>query len=183
MSRPCKADRRESCVFCLFKIIRGRELAVHACIQTGGKKMTMTIEAAVLTERFEQALVYMTHVHGGHTRKGTSVPYISHLMAVAATVLEYGGDEDLAIAGFFTTASRTKAGANRLHDVRNRFGDVSQHCRGLLGQPRQRRWRAEKRLAHTQRKYLADLPKKGQDFSACQQPISCIMRERFTGMR
>jgi ABC-type uncharacterized transport system substrate-binding protein len=38
------------------------------------------------------------HVHGGQVRKGTSTPYVAHLLAVAATVLEYGGDEDLTIA-------------------------------------------------------------------------------------
>jgi (p)ppGpp synthase/HD superfamily hydrolase len=47
---------------------------------------------AVLTERFERAVVYATQVHGGQVRKGTSTPYIAHLLAVAATVLEYGGD-------------------------------------------------------------------------------------------
>src|SRR5262245_51530347 len=35
---------------------------------------------------------------GGQVRKGISAPYVAHLLAVAATVLEYGGDEDLAIA-------------------------------------------------------------------------------------
>ena len=30
-------------------------------------------------------------VHGGQVRKETTIPYIAHLLAVAATVLEYGG--------------------------------------------------------------------------------------------
>jgi (p)ppGpp synthase/HD superfamily hydrolase len=46
-------------------------------------------DAAVLTDRFDRALLYATHVHGGQVRKATSVPYIAHLLAVAATVLEY----------------------------------------------------------------------------------------------
>jgi hypothetical protein len=50
-----------------------------------------------LTERFDRAMLYAAHVHGGQVRKGTSVPYVAHLLAVAATVLEYGGDEDMAI--------------------------------------------------------------------------------------
>jgi len=49
-----------------------------------------------LTDRFDRALG--DHVHSKQTRKGTIIPYIAHLLAVAATVLEYGGDEDLAIA-------------------------------------------------------------------------------------
>jgi (p)ppGpp synthase/HD superfamily hydrolase len=52
----------------------------------------------ILTDRFDRALLYATHVHGGQVRKGTSTPYVAHLLAVSATVLEYGGDEDLAIA-------------------------------------------------------------------------------------
>jgi hypothetical protein len=51
--------------------------------------------ATVLTDRFDRARLYATHVHGGQVRKGTSTPYIAHLLAVAATVLEYGGDEDV----------------------------------------------------------------------------------------
>jgi (p)ppGpp synthase/HD superfamily hydrolase len=48
--------------------------------------------------RFEQALLYAAHVHGGHVRKGTTIPYLAHLLAVAALVLEDDGDEDDAIA-------------------------------------------------------------------------------------
>jgi (p)ppGpp synthase/HD superfamily hydrolase len=55
-------------------------------------------DATVLTDRFDRALLYATHVHGGQARKGTATPYIAHLLAVAATVLEYNGSEDIAIA-------------------------------------------------------------------------------------
>jgi hypothetical protein len=51
--------------------------------------------ATALTERFDRALLYATHVHGGQVRKGTSIPYVAHLLAVAATVLEYSGSEDM----------------------------------------------------------------------------------------
>lgn len=37
--------------------------------------------------------------HGGQMRKGSDVPYASHLLGVASLVLEAGGDEDMAIAG------------------------------------------------------------------------------------
>ena len=56
------------------------------------------IDATALTERFDRALLYATHVHGGQMRKGTSIPYVAHLLAVAATVIEYGGSEDTSIA-------------------------------------------------------------------------------------
>lgn len=77
----------------------------------------------VLTDRFDRALLYAAHVHGGQTRKGTSIPYVAHLLAVAATVLEYGGDEDLAIAALLHDSAEDQGGRARLEDVRNRFGE------------------------------------------------------------
>jgi (p)ppGpp synthase/HD superfamily hydrolase len=79
--------------------------------------------ATVLTDRFDRALLYATHVHGGQVRKGTSTPYVAHLLAVAATVLEYGGDEELAIAALLHDTIEDQGGKARLDDVRNRFGE------------------------------------------------------------
>ena len=45
-----------------------------------------------LTERFEDALVFATRLHRMQYRKGTQIPYVSHLLSVAALVLEAGGD-------------------------------------------------------------------------------------------
>ncbi len=56
-------------------------------------------------------------------RKGTSIPYIAHLLAVAATVLEYNGSEDMAIAALLHDAVEDQGGDPRLSDIRNRFGD------------------------------------------------------------
>jgi len=81
------------------------------------------LHATVLTDRFDRALLYATHVHGGQVRKGTSIPYVAHLLAVAATVLEYGGSEDMAIAALLHDAVEDQGGAPRLSDIRNRFGD------------------------------------------------------------
>jgi (p)ppGpp synthase/HD superfamily hydrolase len=79
-------------------------------------------KATVLTDRFDRALLYATHVHGGQVRKGTNTPYVAHLLAVAAMVLEYGGDEDLAIAALLHDSVEDQGGRARLDDVRNRFG-------------------------------------------------------------
>ena len=81
------------------------------------------MQATTLTDRFDRALLYATHVHGGQRRKGRSIPYVSHLLAVAATVLEYGGDEDLAIAALLHDSVEDQGGEARLDDVRNRFGE------------------------------------------------------------
>lgn len=52
-----------------------------------------------LGPRFEQALLYAAAAHRQQPRKGTPVPYLSHLLGVASIVLTFGGSEDQAIAG------------------------------------------------------------------------------------
>ena len=48
--------------------------------------------------RFEDALVFAAQKHRAQTRKGTTIPYVAHLMQVAGLALENGADEDEAIA-------------------------------------------------------------------------------------
>ena len=109
-------------------------------------------DVTVLTDRFDRALLYATHVHGGQRRKGTSTPYVAHLLAVAATVLEYGGDEDLAIAALLHDSVEDQGGKARLEDVRNRFGErvaqIVQACSDSLADTAQ--GRAQGPLARAQ---------------------------------
>ena len=51
-----------------------------------------------LSSRFDQALVFAAQKHKAQTRKGTIIPYVSHLLQVAGIALENGADEDEAIA-------------------------------------------------------------------------------------
>ncbi len=76
-----------------------------------------------LTRRFEEALVYATEVHAGQSRKGTSVPYVAHVLAVCSLVLEDGGGEDEAIAALLHDAVEDGGGPPVLEDIRRRFGD------------------------------------------------------------
>jgi (p)ppGpp synthase/HD superfamily hydrolase len=76
-----------------------------------------------LTNRFADALAYAHRVHADQRRKGGSVPYIAHLLGVAALVLEDGGDEDEAIAALLHDAVEDQGGAERLDDIRRRFGE------------------------------------------------------------
>jgi len=48
--------------------------------------------------RYSNAVALAAAAHSGVFRKGTTVPYISHPLAVSAIAMEYGADEDLAIA-------------------------------------------------------------------------------------
>ena len=77
----------------------------------------------MLTERFNQALVYAAQLHNTQVRKGSRVPYISHLLGVAALVLEDGGDEDQAIAALLHDAIEDQGGRETLAEIRNRFGE------------------------------------------------------------
>ncbi len=77
----------------------------------------------VLSPRFEQALLYACWLHGGQVRKGTSIPYLSHLLSVAGLALEYGADEDEAIAALLHDVIEDAGGKARAVDLRLRFGD------------------------------------------------------------
>lgn len=74
-------------------------------------------------DRFSEALVLAARLHGGQVRKGTSIPYISHLLAVTAIALEYGATEDEAIAALLHDAIEDAGGAVAREEIRRRFGD------------------------------------------------------------
>lgn len=57
-----------------------------------------------LTDQFERAMSWAIELHGSTPRKGTDIPYVSHLLGVASLVLEDGGTEDDAIAGLLHDA-------------------------------------------------------------------------------
>ena len=78
----------------------------------------------MLSSRFSQALVYAADAHKEQTRKGTSVPYVAHVLAVAALALENGANEDEAIAALLHDTVEDCGGLPRLRDVRERFGEA-----------------------------------------------------------
>jgi (p)ppGpp synthase/HD superfamily hydrolase len=78
----------------------------------------------ILSTRFEEALVFATQLHREQTRKGTRIPYIAHLLGVTSIVLEYGGDEDEAIAALLHDAIEDQGGASTREEIRRRFGET-----------------------------------------------------------
>ncbi|OQY35577.1 MAG: phosphohydrolase [Anaerolineaceae bacterium 4572_5.1] len=76
----------------------------------------------MLTTRFEEALTYAFQLHNGQIRKISGVPYITHLLSVAALVLEAGGDEDETIAALLHDAVEDQGGHQTLSEVQRRFG-------------------------------------------------------------
>ena len=84
--------------------------------------MTITTHA-LLTDRFDSALAYASRLHRTQLRKGTAVPYVAHLLAVAAIALENGADEDQAIAALLHDAAEDQGGLAQLEEIRARFGE------------------------------------------------------------
>lgn len=78
--------------------------------------------AIKLGPRFVRAFEFAARKHSGQTRKGTTVPYIAHVMGVASLVLEYGGDQDMAIAALLHDVVEDCGGAPVLTEIRRQFG-------------------------------------------------------------
>lgn len=75
----------------------------------------------MVTTRFELAMQYANIVHAGQVRKGTTIPYISHLMAVASIALEHGASESEAIGALLHDATASVilvSAADKLHNSR-----------------------------------------------------------------
>jgi (p)ppGpp synthase/HD superfamily hydrolase len=90
--------------------------------------------------RFHEALAYASEMHATQARKGSQIPYISHLMAVAGIIWEAGGDEGEAIAGLLHDGPEDQGGLERLADIRRRFGDrvgdIVEHCSDTFETPK-----------------------------------------------
>ena len=81
----------------------------------------------VLSSRFEGALIMATRLHKNQVRKGARIPYVAHLLAVTALVLEDGGDEDQAIAALLHDAVEDQGGIEILDEIQRRFGELVAH--------------------------------------------------------
>src|SRR5438046_4395306 len=76
-----------------------------------------------LSEKFEEALVYATRAHGDQMRKKTGIPYIAHILGVAAIALKCGANEAEAIGALLHDTVEDCGGAERLREIREKFGD------------------------------------------------------------
>ena len=92
----------------------------------------------MFSRKYEQALAFTHQVHKKQKRKGTDIPYISHLIAVSSLVIEAGGNEDEAIGALLHDSiedcpKEYPGGVERLReDIRWQFGnavlDIVEHC-------------------------------------------------------
>src|SRR4051794_3209701 len=77
----------------------------------------------LLTERFDRALAYASEHHRRQLRKGTEIPYVSHLLAVTAIVLEMGGNEDEAIGALLHDVVEDGGGPAARAHIAEQFGE------------------------------------------------------------
>ena len=91
----------------------------------------------MLSDRYQDAMLFAAKLHGRHRRKGGEIPYLSHLLGVSGLIMENGGNEDEAIAGLLHDAledqsqdyqiedpSQTLRGRPALkHDIETRYGE------------------------------------------------------------
>lgn len=76
----------------------------------------------MLTERISEALALAVQAHEKQVRKGTSIPYVAHPMGVASIALEFGADEDQAIAALLHDALED-GGPQYGPVIKERFGE------------------------------------------------------------
>ena len=113
-----------------------------------------------LGPRFEEALLYATAAHRQQPRKGTPVPYLSHLLGVTSIALTYGASENQAI-GALLHDTVEDCGNEHVPVIGELFGDEVLHivlaCTDSAepaGRPMAAwRGRKERYIAH-----LAELP-------------------------
>jgi (p)ppGpp synthase/HD superfamily hydrolase len=117
----------------------------------------------MLTDRFTDALTFAEQLHRTQTRKGNDIPYVAHLMAVTAIVLEWGADEDTAIAALLDDAVEDQGGEATAELIRARYGDrvtdLVLHCTdSASADPAQKRPWLERKTAYLERLAHADQP-------------------------
>jgi GTP pyrophosphokinase len=105
----------------------------------------------------DDALAFVTDLFRYKTRKGTDIPYLTHLLAVMALVGEYGGSEEQMIAALLHDTLEDIEGITR-DDLELRFGGPVTDMVVALGDTTEHPkpdWRTRKG------RYLARLAQKG----------------------
>jgi (p)ppGpp synthase/HD superfamily hydrolase len=143
--------------------------------------------------KFEDALLYAARLHRDQVRKGTGVPYVTHLLAVASIVGENGGTEDETVAALLHDAPEDRGGKECLQEIRARFGDevakIVDGCTDTYEDPKpQWRPRKEAYIAHVAEASpsvrlvsAADKLHNARSILADLRAVGDELWERFTG--
>jgi (p)ppGpp synthase/HD superfamily hydrolase len=126
--------------------------------------------------KFDEAFMLAHELHRRDVRKGTGKPYISHLLGVCSLVVDYGGDEEMAIAALLHDAVEDHGGQPMLEQIRECFGDRVAHivdgCTDsyVTDASQKDPWRLRKE------KYIARIPRESADVrlvSAADKLYNC----------
>jgi len=107
----------------LFADVEGRPKNLHFVLLKWKLYRSMINKKIMhLSDRFNDALVFAANLHSRQKRKGTQIPYLSHLLGVASIALEYGATEDEAIAALLHDAVEDQGGAETQRQIKEKFG-------------------------------------------------------------
>jgi hypothetical protein len=121
--------------------LAARRMAVRVARWSAGRNSR---GARPLSPQVVRALRVAWQLHRRQVRKGTSIPYVSHLLSVAGIVMRSGGSEPEIIAALLHDAVEDQGGARTLRLVRRRFGRRVARTVEEVSEPRGAwRWRKQ----------------------------------------
>lgn len=155
--------------------------------------MTSTTPVLELGDRFLDAVRWACELHRDQSRKGSAIPYVSHLLGAASIVLEQpGADEDEVMAALLHDAIEDQAERTSLAAIRLRFGDkvadIVAACTDAVGEPKPP-WRLRKagylerlaaKPAHVLRVALADKLHNARAIAADHARVGMALWARFS---
>lgn len=107
----------------------------------------------------KEAFTLADRLHEGQTRKGGSIPYLSHLLQVAGLVMEMQGTDDEVIAAFLHDAPEDQGGHETLAKISEQFGPnvarIVGSCSDTLETPKPS-WRGRKERHLAELEYVDD---------------------------
>jgi (p)ppGpp synthase/HD superfamily hydrolase len=139
------------------------EAALGACEGVlpakGGASAEHAEPAFIVSPRLSEALSMAVDRHRSQVRKGTTIPYVTHLLAVTALVGESGGSEEEMIAALLHDAVEDGGGRPLLDEIRRVFGssvaDIVEGCSEHFGSGEKAPWLERKQSYLTR---LAEAP-------------------------
>ncbi len=110
-------------------------------------------------KKYKRALDYAYKLHIRQNRKGTGIPYFTHLVSVSNYVIEDGGTTDEAIGGLLHDAVEDQGGERTSNEIKRLFGGkvskIVNECSDAVSTPKPP-WK-ERKI-----KYISDIKKKSQ---------------------
>ena len=130
-------------------------------------------------KKYKKAIDYAFALHSNQYRKGTTIPYFTHLVSVSNNVIENGGNTDEVIAGLLHDAVEDQGGEKTLKLIKKRFGNkiakIVEECTDTKITPKPP-WLERKK------KYLSGMKKSTQSslfVSLCDKlhNVTCIVND------